>query len=1173
MATGPGNSCPECGSALAPGALEGLCLRCLVKAGASFRGRKLAETPTPDRLFGDYEIGREIGRGGMSRVYRARQVSLDRTVAIKILAGGRWARHEDLERFRIEAEAAAGLDHPNIVPIYEVGEHEGCSFLSMRLVHGPTLAGMVRFQKPSYEQAARILAQVARAIHHAHERGILHRDLKPANILLDSDGEPHITDFGLAKFTGRDSNLTETDMAMGTPAYMAPEQASAETRTVTTAVDVYGLGATLYEALAGQPPFTGPSPIAIVQQVLDTDPRPLSSIDRRIPPDLSIICRKCLNKEPAARYTTALAVAEDLERWLNHEPITARAAPPIEVAWKWVRRNPIHAVLLATVALGAIGAIAGLTWHGRRLSAQKDVTEIANRSLSRKLREIEWRDAETRVEAGQTPEAMALFARFLRETPGDLTAAHRLMSLLEHRAFPLPVSPSLPHGEPLKQVRFDPSGKRVATLATDRRLRVWDFRAGRILHEVPDIVANSSLHWASDGRRLVAVSTRYEAVEIDIERRTRPRRIAPAPHPNHLQISRDARYVAAMGEDRGLELWDAASATLVARTHLPANAMFIADALGPDEEIVAGAEHLGLWLWRPRTGDVRRLAGPKVDCIAAVVDWPRHRAYASLEPQGNGGRPSGVAAIDLDTGEELNFQPGWAWQTVAIDASGSRLAASRWNVGVYALDTATMKLRFDPVAAAPIQPQLSTDRALRTAFTAMPDGSGRLIDLDGGRILQEPVRHVGLIASHQLTADGALLATGSQDGTARVWDTRMRVAEPPLADLKTWVHGMALSPDGTALALTGPSGTELFQPETGEALRVRLPSGDAFKPAFSRDGQRLIVASGDGTVQVWDRMTGARIGTGTRHDRRVWVAQFSPDATLAVTGGEDGTCRVFEVASGQLRYSELRHGGDITDAGFSPDGRWIASSSTDATAQVWDAATGKPAGPALRHMGTVWSVKFAPDGRHVLTASGDRTAQLWDFVSGRRVGPAIEGDVGILAARFSPDGRRIAIGTLNGARVFDAATARPISQPMSHRNRVWYALFSPDGEKLATASEDGTARIWDAASGFPLTEPLIHAGALSGLVWTADGQRILTCDVRGTVRMTRLPGLESAPTWLPALAETLAGHVPVAPAQGVSGTGLEEFQRLARAANASTPSLQWLRWFLFERVPLGESQP
>lgn len=276
--------------------------------------------------FGDYELLGEIGRGGQGVVFRARQKSLRRIVALKVINRGPCAGESQLKRFRREAEAAASLQHPRIVPIYEIGERDGACFFSMRLIEGGQLDELVRREPLSTERAAKIVAGLARTVQHAHERGILHRDIKPGNILLDREGEPHLADFGLARLVENESTITRTLEVLGTPSYIAPEQAAGDGGSLTKATDVYGLGAVLYFLLTGHPPFAGGTTYETIRLVLETEPRHPKLWNAKLGRDLSTICLKCLEKEPNRRYDSALALAEDLERWLGHEPVLARPA-------------------------------------------------------------------------------------------------------------------------------------------------------------------------------------------------------------------------------------------------------------------------------------------------------------------------------------------------------------------------------------------------------------------------------------------------------------------------------------------------------------------------------------------------------------------------------------------------------------------------------------------------------------------------------------------------------------------------------------------------------------------------------------------------------------------------------------------------------------------------------
>ncbi|PYL83100.1 MAG: hypothetical protein DMF23_10645, partial [Verrucomicrobia bacterium] len=376
--------CRKCGAEIFADAPEGLCTACLFETGLDLLAHpsvapgddcapvenvessdanaalRVKKAPRPAKTlanFGDYELLEEIGRGGQGVVYRAHQKSLNRTVALKVIGLGHWATQAHLKRYRLEAEAAASLEHPGIVPIDEVGERDGSCYFSMKFIEGGQLDEMVRHEPMPIRRAVELIAKVARTIHYAHERGILHRDIKPGNILLDAKGEPHLTDFGLARLVETESTVTRTMEVLGTPSYMAPEQAVGNNSAVSSVTDVYGLGAVLYQLLTGHPPFAGGTTFETVRLVLDTNPRKPRLWNSKLDRDLETICLKCLEKDPKRRYASAVALADDLERWLKHEPIRARRTGLITRGRKWVRRNPTSALLAASLI--ALAAAAG----------------------------------------------------------------------------------------------------------------------------------------------------------------------------------------------------------------------------------------------------------------------------------------------------------------------------------------------------------------------------------------------------------------------------------------------------------------------------------------------------------------------------------------------------------------------------------------------------------------------------------------------------------------------------------------------------------------------------------------------------------------------------------------------------------------------------------------------
>ena len=393
--------CSKCGAEIFADAAEGLCTACLLEIGLGLfseavdrfndpghadqlpridipgvNGSRAAafDTEIPG-ILGDYELLGEIGRGGQGVVYRARQKSLNRVVALKVVRAAERTTPTRLKRFRLEAEAAARLDNPNIVPIYEVGEHAGSCYFSMKFIEGGPLDELVKGEPMPIRRAVELIAKLGRAVHYAHQRGILHRDIKPGNILLDANGEPHLTDFGLARLSECDSTMTRTIETLGTPSYMAPEQALGSNNQLTSPTDVYGLGAVLYHLLTGQPPFAGGTTYDTIRLLLETEPRQPRLWNPKIDRDLTTICLKCLEKDPQRRYASALALAEELDRWLKHEPIHARRTGVFGRGKKWVRRNPTKALLLVSL----IALAAAIIWNVREneVLIQPAVTGIA----------------------------------------------------------------------------------------------------------------------------------------------------------------------------------------------------------------------------------------------------------------------------------------------------------------------------------------------------------------------------------------------------------------------------------------------------------------------------------------------------------------------------------------------------------------------------------------------------------------------------------------------------------------------------------------------------------------------------------------------------------------------------------------------------------------------------
>jgi serine/threonine protein kinase len=380
--------CAQCGATVFADAPQGVCSACLFRTGLGDENDE-AFAPTIARMlkdFGDYELLEEIGRGGQGVVYRAWQKSLNRIVALKVIGLAHWATQAHVKRFRMEAEAAAHLDDPRIVPIYEIGERGGACYFSMKFIEGGQLDKIIGSELMPGREAAELMAKLAHTLHHAHQNGVLHRDVKPGNILLDAKGEPHLTDFGLARLVEAESTVTRTLEVLGTPSYMAPEQAVGNNAAITSATDVYGLGAVFYQLITGHPPFAGGTTYETVRMVLETQPRQPRLCNPKVDRDLETICLKCLEKEPAKRYASAESLAEDIERFLRNEPIRSRRSSRMEHVWRWCKRKPLVASLIATLVMVVAIGLAGALWELQRVQAERVLVRRANLSEQEKAR-------------------------------------------------------------------------------------------------------------------------------------------------------------------------------------------------------------------------------------------------------------------------------------------------------------------------------------------------------------------------------------------------------------------------------------------------------------------------------------------------------------------------------------------------------------------------------------------------------------------------------------------------------------------------------------------------------------------------------------------------------------------------------------------------------------------
>jgi WD40 repeat protein/tRNA A-37 threonylcarbamoyl transferase component Bud32 len=978
-----------------------------------------------EAVAGDYELQDQIGPGGMGVIYKARQRSLQRLVAVKMIRPDRLARAADVARFRSEAEAVAGLDHPNIVPIYEVGEYRGQHYFSMRLIEGGSLAA----SRPdagapaSGRDAAQLVATVARAVHYAHQRGILHRDLKPANILLDADGRPYVTDFGLAKrlggMAGEDS-LTQQGMVVGTPSYMAPEQADA-TAAASTAADVYSLGAILYELLTGRPPFRAATPLETLVQLREREPVPPRRLNRRVDRDLETVCLKCLHKEPDRRYPSALALAEDLERWRCGEPIEARPVGAGERVLKWARRRPALAALASSLVFALLAGFVGVSWQWLRAEGEyRKATDFAEgerrtayaRAIA--LAYAEWRAGN----AGRAEQLLDACRAELRGWEWDylqrLFRARQLATLEGHAGGVLAVA-------------FSPDGTRIASAGADGAVKLWDRRTLREVRSLPGPAAGvTAVAFAADGRRL-----------------------------------------AGGGADGTVCVWDTATGKRLAswRGHAAGVTGLAFDPAGLclASTGTGGPARGELKVWDPASG--KALAGRTEHPLAAVAFSPDGGRLATA---GQDGFVCLWDAVTLEPVGRLQDPAGRIvrWTRVAFGADGGQVAAggefaSFGQEGVVRLWDAATAREFVTPALAGVSGLAFGGREGRVLAAATADNTIQGWFVRSGRsafILRGHRRPATAVAC---SPDGRCLASGSLDRTVKLWDLGQRDEDLTLRPANEGVTAIAFSPDGTRLAVaTRDRALKIHDRATGKWVATwrRLAVNGL---AFSPDGGRLAGAGADGVLRVWDATGGREVLTLGAPGGPLHAVAYSADGRLLAAAGEDGRARVWDATAGR-EVLTVGGGRPLHAVAFSPDGSRLAAAGADGLARVWDVAAGREVLTLGDGGRPLHALAYSADGRRLATAGDDEAVQVWD-VAGGELARTLRGHAGpVWGLAYGPGGRLASAGDDRTVRLWDTA-GQELLALRGHTAPVRAVAFSPDGRRLASAGDDRTVKVWDAS--------------------------------------------------------------------------------------------------------------
>lgn len=1012
--------------------MEGLCPVCLLDAA-------LTDGPDGPQNEFRYELIEEISRGGMGVVYRAMQHGSQRQVALKMILADQVATPGMMERFRMEAEAIASLDHPHILPLYEAGEHEGLPFYSMKFADGGTLRERMSSVRHRPRGAAQLLAKIARAVHHAHQRGILHRDLKPGNILLDGPEQtPYVSDFGIAKWMGRESALTLFPTALGTPYYVAPEQAAGVSAELTTAADIYSLGAIFYELLSGRPPFAADTALKTLRLAAETPPPPLAGVPR----DLEVISLKCLAKEPAARYSSAAALAEDLERWIEGRAILARPSTSRERLWRWARRNPIAAGLaaafLALLLVSAIGsAVAAL-----RISSARDRAVAAEKDGIEKL-----------------------YGSYLDQARASRLAGKRFDSLAA--------------ADKAAQIHRS----REARDATIAALTLVDVRPGAQWNRPASLSMNAGFDWQLERyaveEKTGQISVRRVSDQSEIVRLAGPDSPLGIVH----DFSRDGRYLAAKFYDGTSWIWDLTTGRAVATLHGDPAWTNGDVAFTPDGGLLAFSRAQGGVAFYRLDGSIAPL----------VPDWEWDDAprchQLSFDPTGerlamadagdglvSDGRSGALQIRALQaTAPTVDIRRSTGFPNVSWSPDGKLVAASSHDHQIYLLDAATGEVRavLRGHLGGVNEAQFSHDGTILA--TSGFDNLVRLWDVaSGSQLCTAPGSDVRL----EFSADDRHLGISFPDGSMG-W---LEVARVEI--VRTLTPGgnqnrpfaLATSSDGRLLASAGDGFIHLWDAKTGTALALpdsAVRDGARVSVSFAADSRTLYASSRARGLSRWRLIedgdhsfaVGPRESLVLPADPECFLTDTSADGQRVAVSYQDQDLVSLLSLNGALPARvDLRGHPHAFQVALSPDGRWAASGARlKGGVRVWDLSNGEAA--CDLEQGEDAFVAFSPDGQWLLTATR-LGYQLWrtgTWEEGPRIEPEANAPLQSFAVAFSPRGDFLAVQQ-NGDRIalYDARTVTPLANLETPRlARLEYLRFTGDGQQLAALGVGQIVQLWD----------------------------------------------------------------------------------------------------------------
>ncbi|HRZ37775.1 MAG TPA: serine/threonine-protein kinase [Candidatus Paceibacterota bacterium] len=1218
--------CRRCGAPITEPKVGSVCARCVIEDAlvspldpVAAQGLFLDDLPPAEgrrATLGPFELLEPLAQGGMGIVYRARQPGLNRLVAVKVLLGGEHATEDAKRRFRQEAEAVARLQHPNIVTVFEIGEHQGTLYFAMEYVEGCDLGRLVQRQLPSPTRAAEWIQSAAETMAFAHRHGIWHRDLKPSNLLLRDDGRICVADFGLARMPEHQTVLTRTGQTMGSPGFMPPEQVSHGRGELGPHSDVYSLGAVLYFLLVGRAPFQTSSLAEAFRQVLETEPAPPRSSSLAVPKDLQTIALKCLEKEPARRYATAQELADDLGRFLRNEPIRARPAGTVDKLVKWARRKPVVAALTGTLVAVLIGAAAVLSWEWRR-------TIEANTALLDQFVQKSVDQADMHFEAGRPARAMRLLVDAVRRQPTNPLAVQRLMSALTYRGHLVPVPVPCPTTN-VAAARLSPDGKRLLTASASGLMSVWDLEErgpglpGAVKGDEPGSEGraprgpgwkesgisnraswNSALRsnppppkaaplatwenplslrqlgFSADGQAVYTVSSPTNEPGVSVVRFWDAASGAPrSPSLTHtqsvvdLRLSPDASHVSTIAANHQAERWEVASGKAV--TTIGPDPAWRASALSPD----------GRWLAAAATNQVVRV-WDLASGQASGSGWTSAIPVVALAFDYQGTRLAGAgtnetALWELPTGRTLARTNGVGGDFVAFNRLGDRLMVAAPSLAalrtVRLLSTDRLQLAGNITNVVIAKPD-----PFAASSGLIPNSYGSLVQVHSDRDaswIGDPFDCGRLVGDIALSDDGRRMALTTHEAKLMVFALRKSAKDETAVQLRPGTSRVTFTEDGRLFACAGSNQVvEVMETATGQRVGAKVPVEGALSAlALSNDGAWLAVGSQEfeaqkGGLQVWELHDSRLARPPLAFEGAPRRVRFSADGRQLAVVTSSGL-RAFEWQSDQPLLEPLAPEAKVSPPfhwiEFSPDRRRLIAG-LQLNAQVWDLAN-RTNLFVLDHGGPVPRAHFSADGQEMITAGIDGTARVWRVADGKRCA-VLHHERFAMDALLTHDGRLAITAGDTAARVWDVAAKQVLAQTADQGDEVFMAAVSPSGKYFATMTHLGRLRVWDTRTGLPIAEELRGRWNLTTMAFLPDERALAFYDGWTAVQRVELgPWPLPCPEWVPRLAEAvtryrfpnngLAEPVPVQ-----ESAALREF---ILALPQTDPYARWGRRFLKE---------